>query len=434
MDLMQVLFNVLPGRGAKPLTKAGIEPGLYCYLREQAGVPTRFHLRVDPRGSGLLVANASAAARLHASGVIIAKGLLENEGEPAIAERLHTAFRKVPSEQIAADVREVRRLIERLPAPGDDYPIVNFADPAFAPRIEHMDRPLSADVSLAGPERLEAILSRLWDLAIPHVTLIAGDEPDPAVLVRAVEKAEDLGLIAGVRGRGSVLAQGTLIRDLARAGVDHVNVLCLASQPGIHDSLAGPGDHEKAVEVLDEVRRSEVCSVAEIALVEKTYIVIDETLRWLSRLDIRNAAFYAAAMTAGKSPAGAMRGDDLIHVAATVEESAANANVRFLWYPPLRFRLGQSLAGLVLRGPRSSGDTAIRVQPDGSVIPARGPNQPAGNLLTDPWERIWASQRFRDYRRRIESDTRCDDCPGMAICAADCPRDPAGWADGGNSG
>jgi hypothetical protein len=30
----------------------------------------------------------------------------------------------------------------------------------------------------------------------------------------------------------------------------------------------------------------------------------------------------------------------------------------------------------------------------------------------------------------VESDTHCGQCPGLAICAADCPRAPAGWAEG----
>ena len=84
----------------------------------------------------------------------------------------------------------------------------------------------------------------------------------------------------------------------------------------------------------------------------------------------------------------------------------------------------------VCRGPRCGGDTAVRVEPDGAVIPARGPYASAGNLLEDDWETIERSEVFQRYRRRVESDTHCDECPGLAICAADCPREPAGWADG----
>ena len=89
----------------------------------------------------------------------------------------------------------------------------------------------------------------------------------------------------------------------------------------------------------------------------------------------------------------------------------------------------KTLAEQVCRGPRCSGDTAIRVEPDGSVFPARGPFRAAGNLIEDDWESIEQSDVFTSYRQRVESDTHCDQCPGLAICAADCPREPAGWAE-----
>jgi radical SAM protein with 4Fe4S-binding SPASM domain len=70
----------------------------------------------------------------------------------------------------------------------------------------------------------------------------------------------------------------------------------------------------------------------------------------------------------------------------------------------------------------------VRVEPDGSVILARGPREPAGNLLVDDWESIRNHEVYRRYRQRIEGDTRCAGCPGLALCGADCPRNPAGWA------
>lgn len=430
MELRQLLFGVRPDPLAAPVRRAGIAPGLYHYVREEGGAPVRLHLRVDRDGSGLLVAGASAAARLHPSGVIIAKEILEEQSDEAIVARLAAAFGGALPDRAPADVADVRRMIDGLLAPGETYPVVNLADPAFAPDAKHLEKPLSADVPLAPPERLGPVLRRLWDLAIPHVTLIAGEDPDGAALVRAVELAEDLGMIAGVRARGSQLTGGTLIRDLAQAGVDHVNVLYLAADAAAHDLLAGAGDHAEAVKALRAVREAEVCPVVETALVERTFERIEETIESLGALEVRNAGFYAIAMTPGKAPAGALRAEDLMQAAAAVEEAAAAADVRFLWYAPARFHLGRSLARLVARGPRCSGDTAVRVEPDGRVIAARGPYRAAGNVLTDSWERIARSPAMRRYRRRLERNTHCPDCPGLAICAADCPRDPEGWAEG----
>jgi radical SAM protein with 4Fe4S-binding SPASM domain len=82
----------------------------------------------------------------------------------------------------------------------------------------------------------------------------------------------------------------------------------------------------------------------------------------------------------------------------------------------------------VIAGPRCSGDVAVRVEPNGDVFPPRGPYVSAGNVLHEDWNSIWNNEVFRRYRERVEAPTRCDVCPELAICAADCPRDVRGWA------
>jgi len=428
--ILRKLIQQLSPPPVDPLTRAGIAPGLYHYMREAQGTFTRFHLRVDSSGTGLLLANAAAAARLAPSGVVIAKALLEGEPDETIIQRLSASFQGVTSEAAVGDLERVREIIATLDSPGDNYPILNLADPSFSPESAPLDKPLSADVPLAEPERLVPILDRLWELGIPHVTLVAGENPDAKALVRAVERSEDLGMIAGVRGRGSDLMEGSLIKDLAQAGADHVDVLYLSADAEVHDSLAGGGDHAKAVEALASVRENEVCPVAEVALVENTMDRIEETVESLASQAVANAAFFAVVMAEGKASGGALRAGELLQAARLVEESAEEADLRFIWYPPVRFHLGGSLAEQIRRGPRSSGDTAIRIQPDGSVLLPRGPSRPAGNLISDDWETIRRHEAYVSYRRRVETDTHCDDCPGLAICAADCPRNPAGWAEG----
>ena len=89
------------------LDRLDIRPGLYHYMREADGTFTRFHLRVDSTGHGMLLANASAAARLRTSGIIIAKGLLDGDEESVVVDRLIRSFRGVTIERAAADVDRV---------------------------------------------------------------------------------------------------------------------------------------------------------------------------------------------------------------------------------------------------------------------------------------------------------------------------------------
>lgn len=414
-----------------------IAPGLYHAIREVDGNYTRLHLRVDRDGSGMLLANSTAAARLSPAGVMIAKALLDDADDETILRRLAEHFQGASAAAMQSDIQRMRALLANLVAPGDNYPIINVGA-AFdvIPNIREgqLIAPLVADVPLAEPSLLVPIIDRLWAVGIPHVTLLAPEQPVADHLLRAIERAEDLGMIAGVRGRGSDLQQGTLLRDLAQVGVDHITVVYAAADPTVHDMLCGAGDHAAVEDVIAGTQAYEVCAVAEVALIEPTLERLATTLAHLQARHVTNISFFALVQpdtdtaviqttAEGVLPARAMP-----QVATQIEEAAHTAQVRFIWQPPVQFDPTRSVAEHVRRGPRCSGDVAIRVEPDGTVIPPRGPYQSAGNILHDEWETIWNHSAFRMYRERVETATRCDVCPGLAICAVECPREPAGWS------
>ena len=405
-----------------------VEAGLYHYLREVDGNNTRFHLRVDSNGSGVLLANATAAARLRPSGSIIAKALLDGEEEASVLAKLRSTFHGVSGEQARDDIERVRSILRNLEAPGDNYPILNLADPTFGPDVAPLKKPLSADVPLGAPELLTPILDRLWEEGIPHVTLIAPAGFERTSLVRAIERAEDLGMIAGARLRGSDLADEAFVVELATAGVDHFNLLYLSCNVDVHDAIAGPGDHEATLKAFEQIRAKEVCVVAEIPLIEPTLDSLEDTIEVLREADVTNIAFSAVATEDPKQDPAALDAGQLLQAAGMIEEFADSLSIRHLWYPPRQRAVGVSLVEQVRQGPRSSGDHAIRVENDGSVFVARGPWRAVGNILHDAWEVIAANETYEAYRKRVQSDTHCDECPGLAICAADCPRTATGWA------
>ncbi len=418
----------------RPEPPPPVEPGLYHALQETDGMYSRFHLRVDRDGSGLLMANAAATARLSHTGVMIAKGLLDGKDENAILQDLAQNFKGTTKTMMRADIDKVNNLINELVNPHDAYPIFNLEDPALSPYTSELIAPLQAAVTLAGPERLVPILNQLWEVGIPNVTLITPESPDPAYLaqdfpshlIRAIERAEDLGLIAGVRARASTLHTDTLLADLVQAGLDHMTVFYASADPQIHDALFGERDHAMAVEVFNWLENNETCAIAQIPLLQSTMETLEATILELMDLGADNLSFFALATPDDDTEA--ITADGLPQVASLVEETAYEVQARFIWEPPVQYNPAVPLAQQVREGPRCAGEVAIRVEPDGSVIPPRGPYQSAGNLLTDSWDTIWENEAFRVYRERVEAPTRCDRCPGLSICAADCPREPSGWA------
>ncbi len=408
-----------------------IPQGLYHYMREVDGTFTRFHLRVEPDGRGMLMANASAAARLSPVGVGMAKGLLDGETKDQILNETRQRFRGAPPGVVVADYRLIENLIVSLTLPGDNYPIINLEDPEISPFDIELMAPWQADLLLANPHETIAILDRLWEIGIPHVTIFVPPELDPDYLIQAIERAEDLGMIAGVRARATDLNLSGLLDDMSMAGIDYITLLVASSSALLHDSLAGANDLAQVWPLFAAMLECEIAPVAELPLTRRTTAELEVTLLRLLEAQVHNINFVAYAIPdflAIEENEDYLPASSLPQMADLVEEMASELEVRFIWQPPVGGEPHISLSEQIVRGPRCSDDASIRVKSNGDVIPPRGASQVAGNLLTDDWEQIWSNTSFLRYRKRLERPTRCDECPGMAICAADCPRNVSGWS------
>lgn len=406
-----------------------LKPGMREYTLFEQGQTYRFHLRVDPGGSGLLVSNGTAIAQLSATGVLIASRLLEGKTRDAILKELDRQFEPVSVAQRTADIAAVDRLIHRLTSPGAAYPVFNLPDPALLRQDVRLIPPIEADLVLDQPVHLLPIMDHLWSAGLPHITLRVSAAPDVVEIVSLVEHAQWLGLICGVSGRASDLLVGSVIDDLAHVGVDHITVYYASAERALHDSFFGEGDHAAAEELFRQTAAAELADVAQIPLIRATVATFEETLARLHELDVPNVAFYAIASPDGGADDGSLPSAALAEIADDVERAADEALVRFQWQPPVLRDPSVPLAEQVRAGARCSSDLAVRIDADGSVIPPRGPYVSAGDVVRDSWPRIWQHEVFDSYRARIEQPTHCATCPGLAICAADCPKEPAGWSD-----
>lgn len=403
---------------------------IFHYERLEGEWPTRFHLRVDPDGAGVLLANASEAANLSPVGVVMARLLLEADDEGAVRAAVHAQFARVPETQLTADIAAMRQLIANLSQPGDNYPITDLGDPDATGFTRALAAPLRADVVQGELETTEHIIRKLWDAAIPHVTILARPDANVLELPLIAQTAEDLGMISGIRALATWL-EPKVIEEATMAGLDHLDLLYVSPDADEHDALTGAGDLGRVLAAFEQCRALELCPVAEVPLMDANADIIDEVMAGLREIGVSNAVFFALTCAdddAAADAAGALPARALPQVATVMVEASEEERVRYLWAPPVWFDVAHSLADQVQAGPRTAGDVAIRVEADGSVLPPHGRGD-AGNILTEPWEDIWDHDSFARYRERTQAPPRCADCPDLAICATGCPKDPSGWSD-----
>ena len=403
-------------------------PGLRHYEREVKDTQVRYHLRVDTDGSGILIANAAAVCRLSPTGVVISEGLLENTSENAIRKRIAKLFTNVESTVVDKDIDEVKRTIEDMAFPGSKYPLFNLDDTGATARKRALAAPLSAELSMDGTGDPRARIDKLWEVAAPQVVLIHLPGADGKRIVESVERAEDHGLIAGVRATGSAFLENNLLDQLAQAGLDHGDIYWAGADGAHHDSLFGEGDHESAKKVFLKCRELELCPVAVVPVVSGSIERIEATLESLQEHGVNAVTMFAIAEEEEIEPSGGVKAGALRQALVTAEELCDRLHINLVFAPPVERDPSEPLEVQVRRGPRAAGEASIRVEPDGSVIPPHGPPDSVGNILTQPFGEIWKHEAFKHLRESVTEPEPCEECPGLVSCMTGCPVDPAIWA------
>ena len=52
----------------------------------------------------------------------------------------------------------------------------------------------------------------------------------------------------------------------------------------------------------------------------------------------------------------------------------------------------------------------MAIEPDGTVLPCQSYYEPLGNILSDPWDKIWGNELCKKIRSRNYLDGECLDC------------------------
>lgn len=419
----------------RPPPPPPLATGLHPFMKNNGENYIRYHLRVEPDGSGLLVVNATTAAQLSPVGVVIAQNILSDYDLEETRAEIKARFVGYHKAQFEQDYQRIHQLIQQWQRSDSQREaqahVTNLQDAAFVPGEVELFAPLEADVPLSSPATLHPLLAQLWKTGIPHVTLLIPPDPNPDDVVRAIERAEDLGMICGVRGLATSFLAPDLVEGMAQAGLDYATLLFLTPDNPVQNRWLSQDYGARFTGLLVRLQKVGIYATAEVPLIAENATNINDIVGYLHISGINDIAFVAyagpdempAAQLDGALTAGALR-----QVAVSVEEAVENNNVRFHWEPPMERNPQLSLREQIIAGPRTAGDAAVRIAPDGRVFPPRGPHISAGNIFDDKWTDIWNHPAFTNYRERVAAPTHCDLCPGLALCAADCPANMQGWA------
>jgi radical SAM protein with 4Fe4S-binding SPASM domain len=154
---------------------------------------------------------------------------------------------------------------------------------------------------------------------------------------------------------------------------------------------------------------------------------IEQTIDFLYALGIRTFAINGMIYSGGGYDTGqAITEEKMQPVLIRIREKAEELDMRFLWYTPTQYcRL--SPVELEIGAKRcNAGEYSLCVEPNADVLPCQSFYVAAGNVLRDPWDKIWNSPLFQSFRDR-ELDPqgsglpeKCWECPDLPLCGGGC--------------
>jgi radical SAM protein with 4Fe4S-binding SPASM domain len=441
------------------------QPGLYTYRFESSGGRRRIHLRFEADGRGVLFVDAGDVVHLNNTAAEMAKWALDGVSRSEAGARIAGHFNGRDRAAWQSDLDSIYEFIERLAKPDGVCPTCGsdwidhappFSTPVAAPYKADLavtyecnnncphcyNEPRRLDLESLPPDEWKKIIDQLCDVGVPHLIFTGGEPTLYPHLVQLIAHADRRGPICGMNTNGRRLADSTFVDQLVTAGLNHVQITLGSHRPEIHDRMTSAGSFRQTVRGMENALASPLHTITNTTLLRMNAHEIEQTVTFLHRVGIRtfavNGMIHAGGGTAPNKQA--IPEQQLSPLLIRIRDRADELGMRFLWYTPTRYcRL--SPLELQLDAKRcNAAEYSICIEPNGDVLPCQSYYAVAGNLLSDPWERIWNTELFRQFRQRIVDPQQhglpeeCWGCPDLDLCGGGCPleRGPDRSAGGGS--
>lgn len=422
---------------------------LFHYLRKKDGERVRIHLRIDPDDHGILLVNASRVLHLNPTAAFMAYHVLEQTAESTalreITRRYKISRKQAQEDYIAFKLQLTELISPDGPCPIHDLDLETTAPFSIQPSAPYrMDLALTyrcnnncshcynprdgIDPKLAASREISSslwkqILSRLWEIGIPHIVFTGGEPTLRNDLPELIGYAQSLGQVTGLNTNGRRLSDPNYVQELVAAGLDHVQITLESSNPGIHDRMvASKGAWQHTIVGIRNVLGTRLFVMTNTTLLTHNTPFLAETLDFLAELGIPtvglNALIYSGR---GANVGTGLPERDLPQLLELALKKTQSSGQSLIWYTPTQYcNFDPVLLGLGVKG-----CTAARynmcIEPDGNVLPCQSYYQSLGNILSDPWEKIWNHDLAVYLRERKYVPEKCKGCGLLPECGGGCP-------------
>lgn len=423
-------------------------PGMVSYLAEEEkeGYRRRIHLRIDQDETGVLWVDANEVFYLNRSASIFCWCALTGKTEEQSKKIIQQLFGKKKKQAIddfdaffptikglmdglidpcslcASGIRKVKPFSKMPSAP---YRVDLALTYACNNNCAHCYNDKSRNMASLSVQEWKKVFEKLKNIGIPHVVFTGGEPTSYPGLLDVVQLAEDCGLVSGMNTNGRRLKDAAFVKALAERKLDHIQITLESDDAAIHDEMVGcKGAWEETVAGIQNAADSGIFTMTNTTLLRSNAEPekINALFSFLKRLNVwtvgLNALIYSGR---GETVGTGLDESELPELLRIAKNAARRNDQRLIWYTPTQYcRFNPAENGLGLKS-CTAARYSICIEPDGAVLPCQSWYTPVGNILKDPWNKIWNERLFQSIRNGEIVPEKCKECDLVEVCRSGCP-------------
>lgn len=397
----------------------------------------RLSLR-EEKDYSMLNINGAHLLYLNQTATDYVKMIMEEREEEGIIEKMTRKYR-VSNEVAKKDYEQVLFTILTLASRRDICPFSNLGIESIPPFSREVKAPHRFDLAVTyrcnndcfhcyagGPRETKELTTQEWKKVIDIIdsldvgsVIFTGGEPLLREdLVTLVAYARNL--VTGLITNGRLLTKD-VVSQLERAELDHVQITVEGFKE-THNRMVCSDAWDETIQGVKNSLASSIFTLTNTTLTAWNVDEVPDLLEFLSKLGLQRFALNSIIKTGRAEDAEyGLTPDELkIHL-GIIKDKALDLGLELIWYTPTRrcdfdpvgFGLGLKMC--------SAARINVTVEPDGRVIPCQSWFEGMGNILKDPWDKIWNSPLAKSIRKKSYMPEECGSCSVKDECTAGCP-------------
>ena len=425
--------------------KQKVPTGRYSYRGQDKYAGMALQLRVEQGGQGVMVINANTILHLNHTATAFAYYFMQGLPETTVLNKIRGLYH-VSIDQAKADYEKLVYTISTLAQTEKIDPITFLEIEKEEPFTYQYSAPLRMDMALTfrcqndcihcyagGPHETPELSTEQWKTAIDRLSDVGvfiltftGGEPTlrddlPELLLYAQTK----GMVTGLISNGRRLKDKEFVDTLEKSGLDFVQITLESHIAEVHDAMTGAvGSWKETVEGIQNAVHSQIYVSTNTTLSKHNAADFLATVDYIKNLGV-DAFGCNSLIYSGKAPAAsnefALTTDELKTLLPRIRDKAHLLGLKFLWYTPTQYcNFNPVQLGLGVKSCTAAMINAC-VGPNGDVYPCQSYFESLGNIITDPWMKIWQNPLAEKLRRREYVEAKCKDCTDLQVCGGGCP-------------